>query len=94
MKEELTVFQNTGSDPSEAGVAKSRGRMPCSGWEGWNGDSGDVEEWKTWTTSRGIEDDDAAALKAERSAWMLASYCGLDRFVPQWEIVDGLLKPH
>lgn len=42
MKEELTVFQKIGSDPSEAGVAKSRGRIP--GLEGWSGDPEVVEE--------------------------------------------------
>lgn len=68
MKAELTLFQKTGSEPSDAGVAKSSGRIPCAGWFGWSGESGVSEEWKMWITSSGGdgEDEERAARKAER----------------------------
>lgn len=46
MKDELTLFQNTGSDPSAAGTAKSNGLIPSVLLE-WSSESGKVEEWKT-----------------------------------------------
>lgn len=73
MKAELTLFQKTGSEPSEAGRAKSSDRIPCAGWLGCSGDSGVVDEWKMWIISRGVGEVDVAARKAESRAWMLTS---------------------
>lgn len=73
MKEELTLFQKTGSEPSDAGVAKSSGRMPWAGWFGCSGESNVSEEWKTWITSSGVEDEERAARTAERRDCRFAS---------------------
>ena len=93
MNEELTLFQNTGSEPSDAGMAKSSGRIPCPGCAGCRGELGVTEEWKMWMTSSGVVEDSRAARNAVRSACRLTSYSGFERVVPQCETVAGWQKP-
>lgn len=73
MKDEFTLFQKTGSDPSVAGVAKSSGRIPWAGCSGCKGDPGVVDEWKMWIISSGVDELLFAVRKAERRAWRLTS---------------------
>lgn len=73
MKHELTHFQKTGSDPSEAGTAKSSGWIPWEGWLGCSGDPGVTDEWKTCITSSGVEDEVLAVRNADSRAWRLTS---------------------
>lgn len=93
MKAEFTLFQNTGSDPSAAGVAKSSGRIPCAGCRGCSGEPGVTEEWNTWITSSGVLEAERAVRNAVSRAWMLTLYTGLERVVPQVDTVSGWQKP-